>query len=636
MDQLNDRVLAEGKYLAGGTEIHQQIQLQQRTLSVVVRSYLEEGELYLETCQVESEGAVYSDSFWSLLILVGLLGLCGHVLRRYRQRRQIEGLILLALAIGVSLPLMGDSLLAGHDLNFHLNRIDGLATALCTGQFPARINPNFLYGAGYLTPIMYPELFLYPSGLMCVLGASTMLAYKALCLGINLATAWVGYHSMRNFLSERAALIFAALYLLNPYRLSNLYIRCAIGEVLAMIFLPLAMVGLWNLLQGNPKTGFWQAIAGITGVYQSHVISTLLLIFFGGLYVLGCLVAERQIWKQKERWIALIGAAVAVIALNLWTILPFMRYLGWDLGTSHDKPALSKTALAPYKIFADSFQELSVTYSIGLVTLLGMAIYLFYRLAQKKKAGREDVCLGFGLFAIFLSSQLFPWDSLQAVEWINFLAGTLQFAWRNLGIAALMGTAVTATAMEWLIADGKRGIAGGMALLCLMSGFGFLSEYVGKTSVAMASKSSRWDLSYLDLGHYVLWEDDSQAVSDRSKQGVVYASGDAQVTWHQKSGVNVTFAFENPDPSEEILFEVPLYFYDLHRAFLEDGTELELTTGYNHMLCVKVPAGISQGEVAVRLDEPLSFRAAEGISLLALASLIGLRKRRIRRARLET
>lgn len=58
-------------------------------------------------------------------------------------------------------PLLNEYIIVGHDLAFHLNRIEGIKKGLLSGQFPVRIHPTHFGGYGYATPIMYPEMLLY-------------------------------------------------------------------------------------------------------------------------------------------------------------------------------------------------------------------------------------------------------------------------------------------------------------------------------------------------------------------------------------------------------------------------------------------------------------------------------------------
>ena len=75
-------------------------------------------------------------------------------------------LFLIALGLFSSYPLYTFYLQYGHDLLFHLFRIDGIADGLQSGQFPVRLYGNDLNGYGYGVSMFYPELFLYVPALL--------------------------------------------------------------------------------------------------------------------------------------------------------------------------------------------------------------------------------------------------------------------------------------------------------------------------------------------------------------------------------------------------------------------------------------------------------------------------------------
>lgn len=102
------------------------------------------------------------------------------------------------------------------------------------------------------------------------------------------------------FRSKEKGLLAAFLYTLSIYRLIDLYTRAALGEGMAMIFLPLVMWGMYELFLGNEKKWYLAAL-GFTGVMQCHILSTELAVCFGGLF--GLLYIGRL--REKGRFRAL-------------------------------------------------------------------------------------------------------------------------------------------------------------------------------------------------------------------------------------------------------------------------------------------------------------------------------------------
>ena len=70
------------------------------------------------------------------------------------------GLLLVAATLVASAPaLLPGHNLVGHDILFHLNRIEGIKEGLLSGQFPVRLDVNCIRGYGMPTGIFYPSLF---------------------------------------------------------------------------------------------------------------------------------------------------------------------------------------------------------------------------------------------------------------------------------------------------------------------------------------------------------------------------------------------------------------------------------------------------------------------------------------------
>ena len=100
----------------------------------------------------------------------------------------------LVIILMASIPLFNNYLIRGHDIYFHLMRIEGLAQGLGAGEFPVRIQPAWYDGYGYAVSVFYSDLFLYPAALLRLLGISLQDAYKVYVVLCNVATTLIsGY-----------------------------------------------------------------------------------------------------------------------------------------------------------------------------------------------------------------------------------------------------------------------------------------------------------------------------------------------------------------------------------------------------------------------------------------------------------
>ncbi len=131
-----------------------------------------------------------------------------------------------------SLPTIDSKVVVGHDVFFHLNRIEGIKRALESGQFPVRVHGGTLNDYGYPNSLFYPELLFYFPAILSMLGVSITTSYKVLIITLNILGFISGYFSFKHLTKSRViGLIATTVFLLNPYRLVCLYYRAAIGEV---------------------------------------------------------------------------------------------------------------------------------------------------------------------------------------------------------------------------------------------------------------------------------------------------------------------------------------------------------------------------------------------------------------------
>ena len=143
-----------------------------------------------------------ADAVWfviRMLLLFGVIDLIFVLRKRIRQCFSPEnyhytmGIIMLILFS--SFPLFADGIYGGNDTAFHIARIEGLKEAILSGQFPAKMHSTHLYGYGYATGQMYPQLFLYPAAFLRILGLDRVQAHDSLIFFINCLTVLIAYYS---------------------------------------------------------------------------------------------------------------------------------------------------------------------------------------------------------------------------------------------------------------------------------------------------------------------------------------------------------------------------------------------------------------------------------------------------------
>ncbi|MBD5482314.1 MAG: hypothetical protein HDR15_07310 [Lachnospiraceae bacterium] len=416
------------------------------------------GYFLANSLSLHADTVFYRDAgYYAIVFSVISLAFAGYAL--YQKRRLIQmpeeaaaakrkravSVVLMAVALFSFLPYLHGSLPWGDDLCYHLIRIEGIKDGMRDGQFPVFVYPEGLKGYGYLN-CMYPYLFLYIPAVIRLFGVSIAASYKTLIFLFAVLTAFITYHSVRSmYPSTKAALMAAILYTCCPYRYTNVYARGAVGEALAMTFLPLLIAGLYHVLAGRRKK-WWMLALGMTGLFQTHILS----VTFGGmLCVIGGMLFLSRVWKER-RFLEIGKAALMTVLLNLWFLLPFLSYYSkGDLWTSTlDYSTYSEWSIRLSGIAGVNTAGNYRSLALGLPVVLCAGIAAFWLLTRQRAASpeQEEIPGEFvrylqfltlaGFVCLFLlSGQFGAWEFMR-LSIFESLFSTIQFPWRLLGLSS--------------------------------------------------------------------------------------------------------------------------------------------------------------------------------------------------------
>lgn len=572
-------------------------------------------------------GAIYTDWLW-LGLGIAALALCLMLLSGLEEKgeRTVVFCILLGVTVLASYPLFVPTVGFGHDLNFHLYRIEGIKDGLQTGQFPVRLHPTHNRGYGYISSSVYPELFLYFPALLRLMGASPVMAYNTFLTGINAMTAWLMYVCAKGITRSRyAGLLASVLYTLSTWRIMNLYYRAALGEALAMVFFPVLLYGLYLLLAGDHRK-WWVLALGCSGIFQSHIISTV----FAALTILAAVAVYHRELLCRQRLLGFVKAGVLTLLLNLWYLAAFLTYyLGTDLTLRHtpENTEFYQNAVFPaelfnlfntnfgYSLLLDHGIRGNMSLSLGVGGTAALAVCIVFFLLEKKEKGSRRRFYGFltgvGLALLFMASTLFPWQLLQRNRLINAFCGTVRMPWRFLSLASPMfciaaaGILARRRRQEWK----ATGIA--VLALCSLAYVVWGSAYT--TGLDPALKLGRAVNTYASAGfdqEYYPWGTDTGRLTPER----YITGGSAELTGYQKQGTEIRLQLQNVHEGDWV--EVPLLYYGGYEARDDRGYVLETADGDNHVVRICLREGTSR--VELRYRGFWYFRAAEGITLLTL------------------
>ncbi len=615
-------------------------------LSFAVEDHLEciqfrvhaRGALTFYSMYLLSQPGLYRDPY----IYAGLILLASALILIIRTKRKFRPEALILLGFGAAwacTPLLFPWISEGHDLFFHYGRLCNLSEDILSGTWPVRIHPRMFSGFGYQNPVFYAEFFLYPFALLGALGLSPIGCYRLLLAVVNFATAGVSYYAYSRLLrSRKIGLIASFLYTLSMYRMINLYTRAALGEVLAMVFLPLLMLGMYELFLGDSRKWILSVLA-FTGLLQSHMITTELAIGFSVLFALCCLKRLRE----GKRLARLLLAAFSTFLLNLWFIIPFLDHMRYPLEVLRDS-----RRLAGYSLYAPQFFDAGVLnpigdtlgrgtiaqempFSLGFILLVGSLLFVAVCFQKNRRLPKFHLllgkwCLGLGLLCIYASSLYFPWDRIQSSPLLLRLTGSIQFAFRFLPFATLFLCLVSALGIYGFFASGemKKLLFLVCGIWCVYSSGAYFSDYAN-TAPHFVDWNSQMDRSQ-DCDFLYLISDpesDYSTTEFRRRDTVFLPSQGVLLKECSREGAGAYFLYDKTGDTQEGYVDVSLNYYPCYQAYDAQGNLLKTEQGQLLRLRVLLPEA-GEGSVTIRYETPLLYRIGDIISLITALLLLAL------------
>ena len=550
----------------------------------------------------------------------------------------LSGLVLLC-----SLPVLMDAVSYGFDLSFHMTRVAGVAEGLALGQFPVRIYPNFLNGYGYASPLFYGDLLLYFPALLVLAGMPLFRAYNLLLVGVNILTVAIAWWSFSRMLRHKAAALTAtALYAAAYYRLFNMYYRPALGETCAQTFLPLIFYGFWALYaddaEERQRRRAWLPLAlGFSGVILTHTITTELAAIMAVFTVLCC--AKRAF--RPQRLLTLVKGAVVTVGLCAWFVVPMLQELGGDYRFRADSNAIDPgnyaislaNLLQPWNATVDHIR-LGAPLLLAAAGLLAVLVWKKDLPARGRQLGLAGLVLGAA--ATWLVS-FTGWETVAG--WMGESIGRMflnfQFPFRFL-VFAVLGLAAAGGALVWLLRhlagnNAARACAAGLVAVAVIFAGMDLTPYIDAqfgrsrhgTTEGLSDTTTSSAMEYLPSA-FALEQVENKDLSP---------SDTLSCTLMERYYLRYSVWLVNESADQNANLELPLVYYPGYRILENTGGDAVVTEGETGQVAVVVAPGYD-GILTVGFAEPLSWRAAEIVSLLTVIGLIvwGVRERKQKKA----
>jgi len=521
------------------------------------------------------------------------------------------------------LPLLVPGIPNGHDCMYHIARLVTLREGFRSGDLLPLINYDAMEGFGYGAGLFYSDLFFFPFGLLAAAGIPVVVAYKLFLFVCGVLTAFSMYHVAKTISGKPFTGFTAALlYCWSSYYATDVIIRAAVGEVMAFLFVPWCILGLWTALYDeSPNRSCLPLALGYAGLFYAHNITFVLMTLIGGLVTLFNLPA---LLRDVRRIGLLFRAGCLALALAAFAAVPLLEQIS-GLKYNLTKATLASPVADRMVPFPRLFLELPyMKMEFWHPPGIGIIFVIVFLQRFRLKSGRtpqerfRDLCMTTGFAALIASSEFLPWQGLMRV------IAAIQFPWRFY----LPATAFAAAGGGLLIGALLQGQSVSMRrtwLWILLCGcafpWGFLNcyEYAAKISeheifrdVSRGKAASRIvsGVHFLPQGRV-----DGDYTGLGGKAPVTSWNPDAKTEVRVPAWGRLEIDFSGFEPGDS--FEIPRVYYKGYRVETEEGGSIDISDQAHFLF----RPNASCGTAVVYYRPTMLHQCGFCVSLLALTGI---------------
>lgn len=326
--------------------------------------------------------------------------------------------IIFIVSIFVCLPLLNKNCNIYIDDGIqHLCRLIGTEQTLVSKQFLPMIMSNFCNNFGYSWNIFYSPLTAYIPLIFRIFSFSFETCLKLFMFVVTVATGIAMYKFVIKITKNKnIAILASVLYIIAPYRITDMYVRMALAELTSFIFIPMVFSGMYSIINENKKSSL--LIIGASGLILTHTVVCMYTAMLCFVYLI---VFIRKLNKKS-----ILNLLVSLLMIVLITSFYWVGLAQHYFSTSYevfvpgrmervDVLNFYKTSLSQL-VYTD--QEQKMIYEIGIVTFIGLLLTPIAIMKFEKQEKEKDFTKIYGLFGILgivltiMTLKIFPFEKL--------------------------------------------------------------------------------------------------------------------------------------------------------------------------------------------------------------------------------
>ena len=528
-----------------------------------------------------------------------------------------EYLCILLISIIVCIPLMNKNINIYKDDGIqHVCRLIGTYQTIKSGEMLPMIMSNLCNNFGYSWNIFYSPLTAYAPLIFKIFNFTFTNCLKIFMFAVTLLSGITMYTFMMNVTKNKnVSLLSSILYVLAPYRITDMYIRIAVAELASFVFIPIIFDGLYSVLK-EEKLSF-KLIWGTVGLILTHTVITMYMAIICLLYLVF------NIKKLKSIKVIRI-LVISLVCILLITSFYWVGLLQHHNATSYEvfvpgrmevgnKLEYYKTEF--YQLFHTN-KDQTMIYAIGLVTVLGLVLTpIAWKNVEKNYKRTYVLFLIFGIILTIMTLTFFPFEKLPSIFkmiqftfrlyeftafFFAFVAGiNYEIIIKNFKIFDVIVLAVISTLLlipyksklEYELSTNEDRLIEGVRV----------TENTGRVHAGMASMEYLPSKAFKVLNTYI---------ANRKDEPII-TNGEAEILNYSKNRTNLEFELANMKSKQEadnqnnkteagLTIELPYIYYLGYRVYA-NGSEIEYTESDNGFVQIKINPALYEQNVKINM-----------------------------------
>lgn len=365
-----------------------------------------------------------------------------------------------------------------HDGIFHIYRTDEALAMLKLGEFPLRWAGHFDQGFGVpLFTFIYPLPYYLTS--IISLFVSTISAVKILTV-ISYLVGGLGIFKLFAKFGPLLALTLALIYLMTPYQFVNIFVRGALGEILALGIMPWVLYSFSSLISDKSNLTWYHPIPLALLLIAHNFLGILFSVFLLGYVVL-----------QKNNKPRALTSFLFSFGLAAFFLIPMITqknllysYIHPDLNFRFDQHFVTLKQLLYSKWdywYSLPGDQDGMSFQLGIVQIALTALGIGYTILNRSRTKLDLYLILTYLLSIFLmhARSYAIWQAIPILQ-------SIQFPWRFLFIPTILTPLLVFPMLKSLT---QKKYFPSLIIIILIFNFGNIRNY-------------RRPLKYFDLTEY--------------------------------------------------------------------------------------------------------------------------------------